>query len=98
MSGGSYDYAFAKVDEMAERLTNDRDPARVAFGVFLRKVAKAMHDIEWVDSCDYSPGDELAAIKECYDFNINDGAKEFLNRIQDSVKVMEAWLYSKGEK
>ena len=31
----------------------------------LRIVAKAAHDIEWVDSGDYGPGDEVAAIRAC---------------------------------
>ena len=31
----------------------------------LRMVAKAAHDIEWVDSSDYRPGDEVAAIRAC---------------------------------
>jgi hypothetical protein len=29
----------------------------------LELVSEAMHDVEWVDSCDYGPGDELAAIR-----------------------------------
>jgi hypothetical protein len=31
----------------------------------LNVVAKAAHDIEWVDSGDYGIGDEVAAIREC---------------------------------
>jgi hypothetical protein len=67
MSGGSYDYAYGRVAEMADRLEGNSpdSPERMAFVAHLRKVAKAMRDIEWVDSSDKSPGDEMAAIMEC---------------------------------
>lgn len=65
MSGGSYNYAFRHVDEMAESIeTRHRStPLRRAFAEHLKLVGKAMHAIEWVDSGDYGPGDEEAAIK-----------------------------------
>ena len=28
-------------------------------------MAKALHDIEWVDSADYGPGDDTEAIRAC---------------------------------
>lgn len=34
----------------------------MAFGSHLQKCAKAMHDIEWVDSGDCGDGDEVKAI------------------------------------
>ena len=40
-------------------------PERRAFAAHLVKVAKALHDIEWVDSSDYGPGDENEAIRAC---------------------------------
>jgi hypothetical protein len=63
MSGGRYDYSFHQVDEMASELEHSTDIVRRAFAAHLRMVAKAMHDVEWVDSCDYSPGDDHAAIR-----------------------------------
>lgn len=65
MSGGSYDYAYFKVGGMAERLKESTVALRRVFAAHLKMVAEAMHDIEWVDSCDYSDGDELKAIKKC---------------------------------
>lgn len=62
MSGGSYDYAYQKVEDMASSLSEQRSPLRRAFGAHLKLVAKAMHDIEWADSCDYKKGDERPAI------------------------------------
>lgn len=63
MSGGSWNYAYRGVEEMADGLEGSPDALRSAFGSLLRKVATAMHDIEWVDSADYSNGDEEAAIR-----------------------------------
>jgi 2-hydroxychromene-2-carboxylate isomerase len=64
MSGGSYDYTFSRIEDMAQSIT-PKTPLRKAFKAHLLKVAKACHDIEWVDSCDMSDGDENAAIKAC---------------------------------
>jgi len=38
---------------------------RKAFAAHMIKVAKALHDIEWVDSGDYGPGDDSEAIRAC---------------------------------
>ena len=63
MSGGSWDYFYGRLEDVASRLQCERDPLRKAFGAHLQKCAKALHDIEWVDSCDCLPGDEVKAIK-----------------------------------
>lgn len=64
MSGGSYEYAYRRVEDMAGEI-RDRNPSalRRAFAAHLDLVAKAMHDVEWVDSCDYGKGAEEAAIR-----------------------------------
>lgn len=64
MSGGSYDYAYSKVDDMADSLLSDKNPLRRAFAKHLKLVAAAMHDIEWVDSADYGTGDDVEAIEK----------------------------------
>jgi hypothetical protein len=64
MSGGSYDYAFGKIEDLAGQI-RQTTPLRKAFVTHLRKVAKACHDIEWVDSGDCGPGEEYAAIRAC---------------------------------
>lgn len=64
MSGGSYDYAYSRVEELACAIRCD-SPLRRAFCDHLRLVAKALHDIEWVDSYDTAPGSEDAAIRAC---------------------------------
>lgn len=63
MSGGSWDYFYGRLEYVASRLQCECDPLREAFGSHLQQCAKALHDIEWVDSGDYSPGDEVKAIK-----------------------------------
>lgn len=62
MSGGSYDYAYCKIDDFTGSLQRTT-PLRKAFASHLAKVSKAMHDIEWVDSGDCAEGDEAAAIR-----------------------------------
>ena len=66
MSGGSYDYAYRRIEDLADSLRTHgtKCPSlRAAFAEHLRLVAKAAHAIEWVDSCDYGPGDEVEAIR-----------------------------------
>jgi hypothetical protein len=64
MSGGSYNYAYQTIEQLANelRVTN---PLRAAFKEHLKKVADAAQNIEWVDSGDYGPGDEDDSIKAC---------------------------------
>lgn len=46
---------------------NDLDPTvrtlRLRYVELLRRVAKAARSIEWVDSSDYAPGDEVTDLK-----------------------------------
>ena len=56
-------YLYSKLEYEANFLSNTSE--RRAFTSHLKKVAKALHDIEWVDSNDYGPGDENEAIRAC---------------------------------
>lgn len=62
MSGGSMNYLYSKLEYASFDLST---PERRAFRAHLQKVAKALHDIEWVDSGDFGPGDENQAIRDC---------------------------------
>ena len=64
MSGGSYDYAYLRVEELADEieLRAGDDPRRVAFAHLLHKCADAAKAIEWVDSFDRAQGSEHEAI------------------------------------
>lgn len=65
MSGGSLDYAYSRVEsavsEIAQRATCLEHKA---FAKHLFLVARALHDVEWVFSCDFGPGDDLPAIRK----------------------------------
>jgi hypothetical protein len=58
VSGGSYDYAYSRIEELADRIRPDGSCSaapptlRKAFAEHLRTVAKACRAIEWNDSCD----------------------------------------------
>lgn len=62
MSGGSWDYAYSKVEPIAAKLLEEKDARRRALGSLLMQIKHALHDIEWVDSGDYGHGDDHAAI------------------------------------
>ena len=65
MSGGFYEYADYKLRSFIREFAAEANtPLRKAFLAHLTDVAKAIHDIEWVDSGDYGPGDEDEAIKK----------------------------------
>lgn len=63
MSGGSMNYLYSKLEYDAN--FREDTPERRAFAKHLKLVAKALHDIEWVDSGDYGPGDDTDAIRAC---------------------------------
>lgn len=72
MSGGSYDYAYARLDDFAEAMRgtggcgDDAAPPalREAFREHLKLVARAMRAIEWNDSHD-GDADESTLIRAC---------------------------------
>lgn len=64
MSGGSYDYAYSRVQDFVDRLvTRERTAVRKAFRVHLVAVAEAMRAIEWEDSGDTGPERTEQAIR-----------------------------------
>lgn len=70
MSGGSYDYAYAKIEGMADSLSipghGPSAALRRAFRAHLYKVAEAARAIEWNDSCD-GADNEAELIRACVD-------------------------------
>lgn len=90
MSGGSMNYLYSRIENDAVFPQNTAE--RKAFAAHLKKVAKALHDIEWVDSCDYSPGMESEAIRACLKEGdvidaLIDQAKRVISDLQDEVKM-----------
>jgi hypothetical protein len=93
MSGGSMNYLYSKLDYDATFHTNT--PERRAFKEHLVKVAKALHDIEWVDSGDYRTGDENAAIRACLSSeqlleSVIEQAKEALTNLREELVRVKA--------
>lgn len=83
MSGDSYGYEFQRIYDLADQIRRfSQDPTpdgvnvelRLKFASHLDLVAEAAHDIEWVDSCDYGPGREDAAIERVLGFSFDDYA------------------------
>jgi len=95
MSGGSWDYFYQRLEEVAERLRASNDPLRKAFGTHLNLCATALHDIEWVDSNDFADGAEAKNIKaalgqqgrELILTEIKTAAETALNRLQADLKT-----------
>lgn len=72
MSGGSLDYVYSRVQDAASTiLSRAESPTHRAFAAHLFKVAKALRAMEWMLSCDTSPGSETAAIRAV----LSDGAE-----------------------
>lgn len=56
MSGGSLGYTFRHLEDCIDRIEASKNPLHRVFAQHIRLVAKAMHDLEWELSGDYSPG------------------------------------------
>lgn len=64
MSGGSLEYAYSYLNEVANTVfLKSNTSLHKAFAEHLRKVATALHDLEWVWSGDYEDGDEVGSIE-----------------------------------
>ena len=92
MSGGSMNYLYSRLEYEATFSTNT--PERMAFKRHLVKVAKALHDIEWVDSGDSGPGDESAAIRACLQpdavlFTLVEQAKDVMAALRVEIDKVE---------
>lgn len=99
MSGGSYNYAYQHVEDMADVLCGkSQTPLRRAFASHLRLVSEAMHDIEWVDSSDYSDGDEESAIRRVLgQASKNAELKIVLRDAKEIAKQLDALIKSIGD-
>lgn len=65
MSGGSLDYAYSKVNYIADEVERQATTAlQKAFVKHLRDVGEALHDLEWVGSGDYGVGDEVEVLRK----------------------------------
>jgi len=94
MSGGSYDYAFRYVDDMADRLSSKtQTPLRRAFAAHMKLVAKAMHDIEWEDRCDGA--DDVGSMREAMGQACDSAELSVL--IEDAIAARDALVVAIGK-
>ena len=82
-------YLYSKLEYDATFRTDT--PERLAFKRHLAKVAKALYDIEWVDSGDKSPGAELESIRACLQpdavlFTLVEQAKDVMAALRAEVE------------
>lgn len=104
MSGGSYDHAYYKLDELSDSIKEYlQEPhyspevvrLRTKFAELLRLCAVAAHDIEWVDSGDMGDDDEVKAIKVALEGpysvseRIGDLANESEHVLQRSTRLLD---------
>lgn len=96
MSGGSLNYVYTYVEDAA-REVNVRATCieHRAFASHLRKVAKALRELEWVLSGDNAEGDEMSAIREVVSdttilHEAIDRAKAIMEELREEVARIEA--------
>ena len=102
MSGGSWDYIYQSFEEVAQKLHNENDFKRKALGVIIQYIAKALYDIEWVDSGDYGFGMDEESIDIVLNFNSKQimadlATKELENAIKQANTVLNL-LYDEVKK
>ena len=80
MSGGSWRYFFHELQDVADCLEAGTDLdghatevsteaalERIRLGALLSDAADVLRTIEWVDSCDYGPDEEVGEIRKFLD-------------------------------
>lgn len=89
MSGGSWNYVCFKIESVVERLSLSDSALRRALGAKLKPFAKALHDIEWVDSGDYGPSGDVEAIKAA----LGDDWKErtLAELVEEHKQLLDEW-------
>ncbi len=96
MSGGSLDYICYKLDDVIDSVESRAKTAlQKAFAAHLRDVRKALHDLEWVFSGDYSEGDEVAALRKVVNKEMElkaatEQAEFALKQLQDVLAALDA--------
>ena len=76
------DYVYFRLENIKFALNS---PERRAFRDLLDKVAKALHDIEWVDSGDYGIDEDLVSINQCLEY-------DYVEFLKAELAVVEAKL------
>lgn len=92
MSGGAYDYIGYQIQDFANDLklrpVGSAYPERQAFIQLLERVAAAAYAIEWVDSGDLSPGEEIEDIRAALGAHADD--KIYYAAAQSAKEAVQA--------
>ena len=90
MSGGSHNYICYKLEDFATDLVAYKPEClkRKGFAELIKLVAKAAHDIEWVDSGDHGEGAEFEAIKKVFNFLSNSPSTALKAQEFDALRNM----------
>lgn len=91
MGGGSWDYVHEKFREVAGRLIASKCTQRKTLGEQIMLAAIALEDIEMVDSGDYTPGSEMASIKEAIYQLEGRRIEELERQLADAALRAEVW-------
>ena len=94
MSGGSWDYFSYKLEDVADRLVEEKSPLRRAFGEHLRLCAKGLHAIEWSDSGDTGERDWIKDVRAAMEDNtaeresaaVKKGVEELRDALNDILQ------------
>ena len=92
MSGGSLNYAYSRVEDIAQDvLRRSETNLHRAFAKHLFDVAQALHDLEWVLSGDYAYGEESESIRKVVSRNeeletAKEEAKKLIAELEEFVK------------
>ena len=93
MSGGSLDYVCYKVDDAIDTIEKRATTVlQKAFAKHLKDVAKALHDLEWVYSGDYSDGHDVEALRKVVNKEMEleaatNDARTALKQLQDVLAL-----------
>ena len=94
MSGGSLDYIYYKVDEVADSIDRrTENPLYRAFAEHLRMVSSALHDVEWEFSGDYGEGDAEEMVKKVLGDSADKKAMDILKSdAEELIKRIEKFV------
>lgn len=95
MSGGSYDYMYARIEDYYVGKMKDFE-----MNDLMKDIVELLHDLEWADSCDYSDEDYYETVKKFKNKWFKQSqSKRFKKYIDEEIEKTKNELYRMiGEK